>query len=269
MHTTSTLAIIGSGSLGSTVAKAVARQLSNNYKILGILSRKQENAVRLSQQSGGKAYDSLKELIADGPDYIVEAAAPDVLKEIALPILSHGINLIPLSCGALADAAFYQEISEAALHNNCRVYIPTGAVGGFDVLRAALLMGDANVRVTTEKPPASLNGAPILKGRLLSEDVEEEIFSGNAAVAISYFPKNVNVAVATALATTGVEHTQVVVKSIPGMKSNRHTIHLKGENVEITLRVEGKPSEVNPKSSTLAAYSVVSILQNLAAPIVF
>lgn len=153
--------------------------------------------------------------------------------------------------------------------NNCRVHLPAGAVGGLDVLRASMLMEDAEVNITTEKSPQSLNGAPFLAGRALSQDKAEEIFSGSAKEAINHFPENVNVAVATALATTGVEHTKVSVNSIPGYESNKHTIKLVGNTVSVQVIVETTPSPNNPKPSSLAAYSVISLLQNLVSPIAF
>lgn len=263
------IAMIGSGSLGSTIAKVVSQVLKENYEISGVLSGKMENAIKLAKETGSKAYKTLHELIQDKPDYVIEAASPDVLKNIGLQILANQIILIPLSVGALADKEFYKQVKETAVANNCRVYIPSGAVGGFDVLRASMLMENAEVSITTQKSPESLNGAPILKGRKLSGEKEEEIFNGFAVDAIKNFPQNVNVAVATALATTGVENTRVSVKSIPGAESNRHEIRLTGESVKVTIMIETTPSKANPKSSTLAAYSVISLLKNLVSPIVF
>ncbi len=66
-----------------------------------------------------------------------------------------------------------------------------------------------------------------------------------------------NVAVTTALATTGVENTKVSINSIPGFESNKHEIKLVGETISINVIVETKPSKDNPKSSALAAYSVI------------
>lgn len=87
--------------------------------------------------------------------------------------------------------------------------------------------------------------------------------------AIEHFPENVNVAVDTALATTGVENTKVSIISIPGFESNKHEIKLVGETISVNVIVETTPSKDNPKSSTLAAYSVISLLKNLVAPITF
>ena len=263
------LAIIGSGSLGSIIGRVVSKDLQEEYEILGVLSGRVENAIRLADEINCKAYKSLDEMIDDAPDYIIEATFPDVLKEIGVKILANGINLIPLSVGALADKEFYDKVKETASENKCRVHIPSGAVGGFDVLCASMLMGDAAVSITTEKSPESLNGAPFLKGRKLSEEKAEEVFSGFAMEAIEHFPENVNVAVTTALATTGVENTKVAIRSIPGFESNKHEIELDGETVHVTVIIETKPSKDNPKSSALAAYSVISLLQNLVSPIAF
>lgn len=263
------LAIIGSGSLGSIIARVVAKDLNEDFEILGIFSGKLENAIKLSDEIGGKAYKTLDEIIDDKPDYIIEAASPDVFKEIGVKILANSINLIPLSVGALADKEFYNKAIAAALENNSRIHIPSGAVGGFDVLRASILMEDAEVSITTDKSPESLNGAPFLKGRKLSEEKAEEIFNGFAMEAIEHFPENVNVAVTTAIATTGAANTKVSINSIPGFKSNKHEIKLTGEVVNVNVIIETKPSEDNPKSSTLAAYSVISLLKNLVSPITF
>lgn len=263
------IAIVGSGALGSIIGRVVTQDLSNEYDILGIYSRRIENATKLANQINTQAYTTLDEMIADQPDYIIEAASPDVFKDIGIKILSNGISVIPLSVGALADKEFYNKVKQTALDNNSRVHIPAGAVGGFDVLRASILMEDAEVGITTEKSPQSLAGAPIFKGKALSEEKVEEVFSGYAKEAIRHFPENVNVAVATALATTGIDNTKVLVNSIPGFESNKHEINLVGETVNVTITVETKPSKENPKSSSLAAYSVISLLKNLASPIVF
>src|SRR5690554_6118083 len=195
------IAIIGSGSLGSIIGEYVSQELHQNYEVLGVVSGRTENAKKLVAKIGGKAYNSIDEVIVDKPDYIVEAATLEVLKEIGVKILENGISLIPLSVGALADKIFYNNIKEAAIEYNSRVHVPPGAVGGFDVLGASMLMENAEVSITTEKSPNSLNGAPILEGRKLSEEEIEEVFKGSALEAIKHFPRNVNVAVATALAT--------------------------------------------------------------------
>lgn len=74
---------------------------------------------------------------------------------------------------------------------------------------------------------------------------------------------------ATALSSVGVDKTKVVIRSVPGMKSNRHSIRLEGDTVSVLVDIESKPSPENPKSSTLAAWSVISLLKRMASPITF
>ncbi len=263
------LGIIGSGSLASIIGKYIAQELHEDYEIVGILSGKIDNARKLANETNCKAYNRLNEMILDKPDYIIEGATPNVVRDSAIEILENGISLIVLSVGAFADDGFYKKAAQTARENNCRVHLTSGAVGGFDVLNSAMLMEDVTVGITTEKSPNSLNGAPFLEGRALSQEHIEEVFSGTAKEAIEVFPKNVNVAVATALATRGVDNTNITIRSIPEMKSNKHSIKLVGNTVKVTVEIESIPSPDNPKSSSLAAWSVISLLKRLVEPITF
>lgn len=263
------VAIIGSGSLGSIIGKAIITQLHDDYEVIGVLSGRVENALKLANEINCKAYNKLDEMIKDKPDYIIEAASPNLVKDSAVKILENGINLVVLSVGAFADEIFYNKVEHTAKENNCRVHLTSGAVGGFDVLNSAMLMEGVIVGITTEKSPNSLNGAPFLEGRELSQDYIEQVFTGTAREAIEVFPKNINVSVATGLATTGVDNTNVVIRSVPGLKYNKHSIKLVGDTVKVIIEIESTPSPDNPKSSTLAAWSVVSLLKRLVSPISF
>lgn len=263
------LGLIGSGSLGSIIANSISKDLKDDYELIGIQSSKVENAEKLASKVNSKAYSNLDEMIDDKPDYIIEAASLNVVKDYAVKILDNGINLIVLSVGAFADNVFYNEVEKVAKKRNCRVHLASGAVGGFDVLNSAVLMGDSSVEIITEKSPSSLNGAPFLDGRELSEESVEEVFVGTAKEAIDAFPKNINVAVATGIATVGAANANVVIRSVPEMLSNSHNIILEGDQVKISVRIESTPSPDNPKSSSLAAWSVISILKRLISPITF
>ena len=98
---------------------------------------------------------------------------------------------------------------------------------------------------------------------------ERVIFSGNARDAIAAFPKNVNVAVAAAFASCGMQDTTVEVHCRPGLALNTHRVELEGDFGRAAIEVASRPSADNPRSSALAADSVVACLQNLAGGIVF
>ena len=141
------LVIVGCGRLAGIVSDAVVNGLLPEYDLVGVYSR----IVSKMQQHGKScvACTTPEDLLALKPDYLVEAASPAAMKEFALPALKNGTSIVTLSIGALADTAFYQEVMETAKANGTRVYIVSGATGGFDVLRTASLMGNAKANGAT------------------------------------------------------------------------------------------------------------------------
>ncbi|MCI5896768.1 MAG: DUF108 domain-containing protein, partial [Sutterella sp.] len=80
---------------------------------------------------------------------------------------------------------------------------------------------------------------------------------------------NVNVAVASAIASESMDTAIVRVKSDPETTRNTHSIRLTNDLMQAQLTISSRPDPANPKSSTSTAYSVVALLKNLANPIEF
>ncbi|MDH6535280.1 DUF108 domain-containing protein [Parabacteroides sp. 52] len=259
------LVIVGCGRLADIVADAVVKGLLPEYDLIGVYSRtvaKAERIVMKMQQHGRScvACGSWQELLALKPDYLVESASPAAMREIALPALQNGTSIITLSIGALADAAFYQEVQEAARANGKRVYPVSGATGGFDVLRTAFLMGNASARFFNEKGPNALKGTAVYDDALQTE--QRIVFSGNATEAIQMFPTKVNVAVAASLASVGPENMQVRMQSTPGFVGDTQRVEIKNEQVHAVV-------DVYSATADIAGWSVVNTLINITSPIVF
>src|SRR5690606_8498395 len=99
---------------------------------------------------------------------------------------------------------------------NRRLYLPSGAIGGLDLLQNAQVLGTVtSVSLTTRKPAKSL----------IEETIEEEkvIFEGNATEAIRLYPKNMNVSIVLALAGMGLEDTTDQVLADPRNHKNVNT----------------------------------------------
>ena len=256
------LGIVGCGFLGNIIGDAWRDGLLDEYEFIGCVSRTMKSTQVLAKKVGCKACGDLEELLALKPDYVVEAASPAVMKEIAEKVLINGSNLVVLSIGAFADAEFYERIKDTARKAGTRVHLASGAIGGFDVLRTTVLMSGIQSSITTEKGPASLKGTPIFKESLMTETEKSKVFSGSAKEAIALFPTKVNVAVATALATAGPEKTGVTIRSVPGFRGDDHKIEVIGEEVHVVV-------DVYSKTSAIAGWSVVALLRNLVSPIVF
>ena len=92
---------------------------------------------------------------------------------------------------------------------------------------------------------------------------DEVAFSGSAYDAIQNLPTGINVGVATALATMGVHDTSILIQSKPDFIGDSQCIDIEcGDEIKAHL-------DVYSRTSDIAGYSVVALLQNLVSPIVF
>ena len=116
--------------------------------------------------------------------------------------------------------------------------------------------------IETHTGAKGFRNTPVWAEHLLTDTEKTTVFTGNAKQAIATFPRRVNVAVATSLATTGPEITGVTMHSVPGWVGDDHCI---------TAEIEGVKAVVDICSSTsaIAGWSAVSLLRNLASPVCF
>lgn len=260
------LAIVGCGFLGGIVAQACADGLLEGYRLVGAYSRTAEKTAAVAEKTGCRACSSLEELLALEPDYVVETASVQMVKDMAVPVLARKANLVLISIGALSDAPFRARVEAAARENGVKVYVASGAVGGFDVLRTVSLMARAQglpetAGIVTHKGPQSLKNTPVFREELLTDREETCVLSGTAAQAIEVLPTKVNVAVAASLATTGPDRATARIVSVPGFAGDDHCITAQIDGVKATV-------DVYSRTSAIAGWSVVELLRNLDSPIV-
>ena len=247
--------IVGCGFLGSIVANAWKNGLLADYELVGVTSRSPESAQKMAETVGCPACADVDALLALEPEYIVETA------------LRRGVNLVVISIGAFADLAFYEQVKQAACEGGAKVHLASGAIGGFDVLQTVSLMAQAQrlpekAGIETHTGARGFRNTPVWADHLLTDTEKTTVFTGNAKEAIATFPRRVNVAVATSLATTGPEITDVTMHSVPNWVGDDH---------RITAEIDGVKAVVDIYSSTsaIAGWSVVALLRNLASPVVF
>lgn len=256
------LAIAGCGKLGNIVMDAWCSGLLPEYEVVGVLGRNQEHARSMAAKAGCPVCGTIDELLAAKPDYVAEMASVLLVKEIGEKVLASGADLIVLSIGAFADERFYEHIKEVARENGTRVHIASGAIGGFDVFRTLSLMGQVKTEMVTHKGPESLQNTPVFRKELMEDGEASEVFAGNTKEAIKLLPTKVNVSVAASLATAGTEKTRFHIISVPGMAGDDH---------KITAEIDGVTAvvDVYSRTSDIAGWSVVALLQNLVSPVVF
>ncbi len=256
-------ALVGCGFLGSIVVDAYMQGLLPDYELIGVLDRK--NAASVSAKADCADAPTLDSLLAMKPDYIVETASVEWVRENAVKVLDQGVSLVLLSIGAFADAELYRKARAAAEKSGAKIHLASGAIGGFDVLQTVTLMAHSmqlaeNSSIETHTGCKGFIPTPVWEDALLTE--QKTVFTGNAKQAIATFPRRVNVAVATSLATTGPDVTQVIMHSVPNWQGDDH---------KITAEIDGVKAVVDiySRTSAIAGWSVVALLRNLTSPVCF
>ena len=263
-----TIALIGCGALSHIFARNLLRILPGEFRITGVMARHAGSAESFAETLDCRFFTEIDPLLALKPDFVIEFAGGAAVREYGEAVLRSGANFIPASVGALADPEFFNTLKTAAKESGSKLFIPSGAIGGLDLMQVYALKGDARVEIEDVKAPRSLEGAPGLKGRIPSATAEEVLFTGTVRDAIAAFPKNVNVA-GTASIAAEAPNAQVTVRSVPGLRENINRISLSNGLMHAELSIASKPDPANPKSSTSAAWSVIALLRNLVSDVVF
>ncbi|WP_439154062.1 aspartate dehydrogenase [Yoonia sp.] len=184
--------------------------------------------------------------------------------------LAGGIDVLTVSLGALADQALHDQLLAAAQTGGSKLQLASGAIGGLDALRAACVGPMQSVTYTGRKPPAGWRGSPADDALELDALTEPKThFTGTARQAALAYPKNANVAAAVALAGIGLDTTWVELIADPQAQGNTHEIHAVGQFGELHFQITGKGLPDNPRSSALAAMSVVSALAERQKSVLF
>lgn len=271
------LGILGSGGIADLVLTALMRSLAQPLEHVSILAspRSAEKAQTILDRCGDKlaasrtVHSDLTAFIAGKLDTVAECAAHGAVRDYGAAILEAGCDFVVISIGALVDDALRARLIDAAKSGDARLVLPPGAVGGIDALVAARLSGLEQVIYTGSKPPKAWKGTPAEK--LLALDTLSEpaiFFNGSARKAAADYPFNANVAATLALAGIGLDATQVRLVADPGIARNVHEFAVRSACGDFTIKLEGRPSPANPKTSLMAGYSVARELINRASPMV-
>jgi aspartate dehydrogenase len=257
--------LIGMGAVGRHVARALQNEA--NRVRLSILVRKQyvpEVRAAVDEIVPGEVQvvDRL-ELLTDIPELAVECAGHAAVAEFGEDCLTSGTDFLVTSVGALTDTLLLQRLERASRTHMGKLMIPAGAIAGVDALAAARYGGLERVRYISRKPPEAWTGTPAERmcdlGRLTAP---VEFYTGNAGEAARLFPQNANVAATIALAGLGFEKTQVSLSADPSAPGNVHVIEAEGGFGKLRVEVQGRPLPENPKTSALAALSVLRAIHN-------
>lgn len=236
--------IIGCGAIGTLIAEAVERKLVVCDELIlydydGEKAEKLKSSLRFPMT----VVASLDEMLRLKPKVIVEAASQQAAREYVNRILAEGIDLIVMSTGALLGL----NVQSSKLH------VPSGAIGGLDALSSAALAGIDEVVLVSRKNPRAFD---------LNNKEPKVVYEGSAEEAARLYPREMNVAATLAL-TVKPAKVKVQVVSDPAVQRNTHEFKVKWRFGEMFLRFANDPHPENPRTSALAAWSAIRLLQTL------
>ena len=251
------IGLIGDGAIG--------RYVRTHIKTPHVILRR---SAPLVHRGGCPCVTAVQDL-PDDTEIMVDCAGHAALIQHGAAILERGIKLVSLSLGALSDPALHDRLQAAAQKGKTRLYLASGAIGALDCLKAARIGGLDKVIYIGRKPPQGWKGS-LAEDKI---DLDKPIaatthFDGTARTAARLYPKNANVAAAVALAGIGFDATQVRLIADPTVRENIHEVHASGAFGAFSFRVSGNALPDNPRSSALAAMSVIAILERQQALVV-
>lgn len=197
------------------------------------------------------------------PDYVIEVAGQAAVKEHAQKVLEKGWNIGLISVGTLADTELLNQLQRTAERSGAHIHLLAGAIAGIDGIAAAKEGGLKKVTYKGCKSPNSWRGSYAEQLIDLDQVTEATVFyTGSAREAALNFPANANVAATIALAGIGLDETMVELMVDPNINQNKHIIIAEGRFGQMNIEMMGVPLESNPKTSTLAALSVIRACRN-------
>jgi aspartate dehydrogenase len=261
------LLLIGCGAMG----RQVMRDLRDDPRVrVSCVLEESTRCAEVRRQLGDsvRVVSSVEDLPLK-PDFALECAGHRAVQTAVVAILRSGIDVIVASVGALAEPGLPEMLEQSALAGKSHVTLIPGAIAGIDALSAASARRLDAVSYMGRKPPHAWAGTPAERDFELNNlDQATTIFSGNARAAARTYPKNANVAAMVALAGIGFERTEVTLVADPQVTGTTHSIHARGQFGELQRTVSAHPLAENPKTSELAALSVLRAVRNRLSPVI-
>jgi aspartate dehydrogenase len=270
METLTKVGLLGCGSIGHRIAQAVQADPSLKVRLCYLYDRdvSQAEGLEAKLKTGAMVSRSIEEFLGAPFDLLLECASQEAVRNYAHKALRNRKDLLIMSVGALMEDGLRARLRSLAAEQLRTIHIPSGAIGGLDIIKAAKEGELREVKLTTRKNPSALAGAPYFRERRIDPgDLREKVtlYKGPAKEAVRLFPANVNVAAVLSLMGLGGDKTKVKIVADPELSVNVHEIDIKGSFGKAKISVENFPDPKNPKTSALAALSAIETLRRACA----
>mgnify|MGYP005838457715 CR=1 FL=1 len=262
MQYSKNVGLLGFGALGQIIGKEIYTNGVKGARLSKIFDLSCKNIEAVLGVSAQKLWSkNLPDFLKDC-DIIIEALPPDVAAHLIPECLKSGKTVIALSLSVLVT---YEDLFKNIKDWPGRLIIPSGSIAGLDGIKAMRDHGITTSRIITTKSPRSFAKAKFIsdQGLNLSNLTKPyKLYEGTVRKGAAFFPANVNVAVALAIAGTGVDKTCMEVWVDPDTNANTHKILVESKGSILEVKIQNKPDPDQPGSSVQAAYSALYELKN-------
>ncbi len=225
------IGLVGCGNIGSS--------LLDEFNVVAVYDKDVAKVNNLVNEKGIKVCSSLSELFKCDLDIVVEAASPKAVRDVLLFASRKEVPVVIMSSGGLLDP----EVGK--LMKKVKLFVPSGAVGGLDLLKAS---HDCSLRFVMKKPSSAFSGK------------EGVIFSGKASELVKLYPTKTNVAATLSLALGRDVHVDLI--GDPRLTGPEYEIVLDADWGKARIVLDNRPSR-NPGTSQLAVNSLKVLLREL------
>jgi aspartate dehydrogenase len=260
------VAVVGLGAIGAHVTERLLSGVPG-IRLAAVVERRPDRPDSVTARLGCAALAAPLEVAVARAALVVDCVSSASFVEVAEAAVTHRRDLLTVNSATLLD---HMDIVERAAANGNKVTVATGALAGFDAVRAAAEGEIASVAITTRKHPRAFAGAPYVveQGIDLSAVKEPlQLFRGSVREAARSFPDNVNVAASLSLAGIGPDRTQAAIWADPAVERNTHTIEVEADSTRFQIAIAGVPSPKNPRTGLLTPNSVLACLRAMGGPL--
>ena len=250
--------IVGLGAIGNFLVDKV--ESSEEFKLTALYDLIFESYQKTIENLSSPPPFCTPDKFPDDTDVFIECASQQAVEPVVREALIREKTVIVASIGGLVDNPDLWEIIK---NSNGKLVLPSGAIGGLDILKAIDKSDIESISLTTRKNPKSL------PDKYKGITSETEVFRSNASEAIKEFPKNTNVAALLSLAGIGAQRTEVRIVADPNIDLNTHEIEIVSKVGNYSIKCANLPFEGNPMSSKLAALSIWAALKSMSGNVVY
>jgi len=234
MDSRTSIGLVGYGSLGQFLAKAILNdpKINQKFKLGFVWNRTIDKIDSLIPTE--LILQNLDEFPSKPVDLIVEVSHPHIVATYGSQFLQHS-DLFIGSPTALSDQKLETQLRDICQHNH-GIYIPSGALwGAHDIQKMSNSGSLGSLTITMKKHPSSLKLEPSLM-EVMNKYVSEEglqgeftVFEGSVRDLCPLAPNNVNTMATAALAAHNLGFDRTKARLVADKRLQAHVIEIEAE----------------------------------------